>query len=152
MKSYDKLRPYRDIKACECENINSLLLVDLISDNPIHCLQCKKEIDPEKLSLPDETVELVYSWKSVFNSLYLLWLDSGEYENWARSKLLDKDGRVNKLGQEATNALSKKLPTYLWWFWDADGGEPTHCPICKIVLNPNTKFGAGKCEECRIYI
>jgi hypothetical protein len=43
-----------DIERCECGSVESLLLVDLLTDNPIHCGYCRKEIDPERLQLTAE--------------------------------------------------------------------------------------------------
>ena len=82
----------------------------------------------------------------------MLWLDSAEYELWAKSKLLDKTGEVKKLGLKATKLLSEKHSAYLWWFWDTDDGDPACCPNCAGPLDPDTKFGFGKCEPCKIYI
>lgn len=49
--AYLKLRPWTDIERCECDSVVSLILVDLLTDNPIHCGDCRKEIDPERLQL-----------------------------------------------------------------------------------------------------
>jgi hypothetical protein len=150
--NYHKLRPYTEIESCECKQHESVLLVDLLTDNPIHCLECKREIHPELLNLSNEMVETIYTWKSLHNSLYLLWLDSGEYEFWAKEELLDKKSRVNILGLEVIQKLSATIPTYLWWFWDTDDGNAQKCPVCDQALDTNTKYGEGKCDKCQIYI
>ena len=54
MDAYQRLRPNTDIEACDCTAIRSLLLVDLLSDNPLHCDFCRKEVAPERLQLSVE--------------------------------------------------------------------------------------------------
>src|SRR5215510_4456380 len=74
-----RLRPLTDIESCECASVNGILLVDLLTDNPLHCDFCRKEVDPERLQLTVEETEAVARWFSAADSLYRLWLDSGEY-------------------------------------------------------------------------
>lgn len=152
MDAYQKLRPYTDIEACECAVVKGLLLVDLFSDNPLHCDVCRREVDPERLQLTIEETEQVAHWFSIASSLYWLWLASGEYEDYAKARLLDPHGQVNRLGLETARSLSARLPTRLWFFHDSDDGKPTHCPICEWPLEENVAWGTGKCEACRIQI
>ncbi|MEZ6055157.1 MAG: hypothetical protein R3C01_00495 [Planctomycetaceae bacterium] len=77
MTTYDKLRPWTAIEACQCTAVRELLLIDLLSDKPIHCASCRREIDPERLELTDDEVESIAGWHSVASALYRLWLDSG---------------------------------------------------------------------------
>jgi hypothetical protein len=100
MTTYDKLRPWTAIEACQCETLTELLLVDQLTDNPIHCASCRCEVDPERLQLTDNEVESIARWYSVASSLYRLWLDSGEYENYAKQKLLDPRGQINQQARE----------------------------------------------------
>src|SRR6266496_303690 len=98
MSVYNKLRPWTQIEACECASVSGLFLVDILSDNPLHCDSCRKEVDPERFGLTVEETELVARWYSSENALYLLWLDSGEYEEYAKACLLDPNGQINRLG------------------------------------------------------
>src|SRR5689334_25011511 len=111
MNSYPKLRPWTAIESCQCSKIEGLCLVDLLTDNPIHCEVCRKEVDPERLELATEEVEMVARWFSAATALYRLWLDSGEYEQYAKACLLDPAGQVNRDGVEAARRLSLKIPT-----------------------------------------
>jgi hypothetical protein len=52
--------------------------------------------DPERLQLTVEETELVASRFSVASALYRRWLDSGEYEAYAKARLLDPQGQVNQ--------------------------------------------------------
>ncbi len=150
MTTYDKLRPWTAIEACQCAAISELLLIDLLSDNPIHCASCRCEIDPERLQLTDNEVESIAGWYSVASALYRLWLDSGEYEDYAKQKLLDPQGQVNQQARELAIALSTRMPTRFWYFHDAEDGEPTHCPVCRERLDTAVDWGTGICRPCHV--
>ena len=150
MNVYDKLRPLTNIEACECDSVSGLLLVDLLTDNPLHCDFCRNEVDPERLELTTEETESVARWHSMANALYRLWLDSGEYEEYAKVRLLDPNGQVTRDGLKLAEALSARIPTKLWLFSDTDDGTPTHCPICSKELDTNVKWGTGVCANCRV--
>ena len=113
---------------------------------------CRKEVDPERLRLTVEETEAVARWFSAADALYRLWLDSGEYEVYAKSCMLDSKGQVNRGGLALAKMLSSKIPTRLWFFSDTNDGEPTHCPICLKPLDPDVKWGTGKCENCLIHV
>ncbi len=152
MDAYDKLRPWTKIEACECASVEGLVLVDVLTDNPLHCDFCRKEVDPERLNLTVEETESVATWFSSASALYRLWLDSGEYEDYAKARLLDPKGQVNRVGLEVARMLSARIPTRLWFFSDTDDGELTHCPICQNELDLNVKWGTGKCLKCEIQL
>lgn len=156
MNPYLKLRPWTDIESCTCTEVAGLVLFDCLSDNPIHCATCKNEVDPERLGLSVEEVEAVARWHSVNRSLNALWLHSGEYEAWAKARLLDLSGQVNQDGMKVAAMLSARLPTCVWLFRDsteegsADG--VVDCPICGKPLEKNVKYGSGKCQECHVLL
>jgi hypothetical protein len=152
MDAYNKLRPWTEIEACECASIEGLFLVDLMTDNPLHCDFCRKEVDPERLKLTIEETEAVAGWFSTASALYRLWLDSGEYEEYAKARLLDPNGQVNRDGLKVARTLSARIPTRLWFFRDTDDGEPTHCPICRNELDTDVKWGSGRCLSCEIQL
>lgn len=99
----------------------------------------------------DET-ESVARWFGASSALYRLWLHSGEYEQYAKTGLLDLNGQINRDGREIAIAMSIRLPTRLWYFHDTDDGEPTHCPICGEPLDTSVKWGTGVCPPCHIQI
>jgi len=138
--AYQRLRPSTDIERCECASAESLLLIDLLSDNPIHCDYCRKEIDPERLQLTAEETHYIAHWFGAASALYRLWLDSGEYEQYAKQRLLDPQGQINIAGREIARKLSEKWPTRFWFFHDTDDGEPTQCPICQNPLDEDVKW------------
>lgn len=152
MDSYDKFRPWTNIESCECDVVSSLLLVDLLTDNPIHCGSCRREVDPERISLTSDETEAIARWFSAHSSLYRLWLDSGEYENYAKERLLDPNGQINVAGRQIAHELSARIPTQMWFFFDTEDGEPTSCPVCGEALNKNVTWGVGQCKSCFIHI
>lgn len=151
-EAYQRLRPQTDIESCACPSVDSLLLVDLLTDNPIHCGFCRKEVDPERLQLEVAEVHEIAHWFSAASALYRLWLDSGEYEQYAKARLIDPNGQINVVGREIARKLSEKCPTRLWFFSDSDDGDPTHCPICNRPLDEDVKWGTGCCQQCLIQI
>jgi hypothetical protein len=152
VEAYQKLRPWTRLDSCSCEAVQSLLLVDLLTDNPIHCGACRCEVDPERLALTVTETEAVARWFSVASALYRLWLDSGAYEAFAKTQLLDPRGTVNLDGLDVARSLSARLPTRLWFFSDTADGEPTHCPVCGHVLDTNVRWGTGQCPRCPILV
>ncbi len=152
MDAYNKLRPWTDIEACEFASVEGLLLVDLLTDNPVHCDSCRKEVDPERLQLTTEETEAIARWYSAAGALYRLWLDSGEYEEYAKACLLDPNGQVNRDGLEVVGSLSARMPTRLWYFRDTDDGEVMSCPVCEGELDTEVKRGMGKCLKCPIQL
>ena len=152
MNNYHLLRPYTDIEKCACAEITSLVLVDLLSANPIQCMSCRREIDPELLELESQLVNEIHHWFGSIHALYMLWLNSGQYEKYAKKQLLSKSGQVNVKGIELAKKMSAHYPTYFWWFSDTDDGIPDSCPNCSRALNPNVKFGTGKCEQCNVVV
>jgi predicted nucleic acid-binding Zn ribbon protein len=152
MDSYNKLRPWTEIESCECIAVSTLLLIDLLSDNPIHCGLCRREVDPERISLSSTETESIARWFSSSRALYRLWLNSGEYENYAKARLLDPNGQINREGRQIAKQLSTKIPTLMWFFHDTDDGEPISCPICCNLLDTDVKWGAGQCKTCNIHM
>jgi len=149
---YAPLRPDEEYETCECEDLKGLLIVDLLSCNPIHCAACRRMVDPERLKLSGELVDAVIRWQSAFGSLYRLWLDSGEYELWAKERMIEPSGQVNTAGLNLAQELSKQLPTRYWWFRDTDDPLPSNCPCCGSNLHPSDKYGDLQCPRCPFLI
>jgi len=152
MANFKKLRPFVDYERCSCGELRDLLLVYTLTDNPIHCYHCKGVIDPQRLDMSDDQVDSVGQWHRQFRALYDLWLDSGEYEAWAKYQLLAPKGQVNRDGLAVRASLTKLLPTFYWWFHDESDPVPQRCPVCYDALIPATRHGHGECSSCRIVI
>ena len=62
------------------------MLRDALGENPLYCVACNGEVAPERIGFDERLAEDIACWLSLHRSLYQLWLDSGEYENWAEKK------------------------------------------------------------------
>jgi hypothetical protein len=149
---YQKLRPWTEIEACQCPSIEGLLLLDSLTDNPLHCSVCLREIDPERAQLTVDETGAVATWFSAASALYRLWLHSGEYEEYAKAKLTDPAGQVNRAGLQVARQLSTRIPTRLVFFRDTDDAEPTQCPVCGTPLTTSVRRGVGECPSCPLLI
>lgn len=155
---YWKLRPLAptpDEEVCHCAECRSVMLCDTLTENPLRCVECNGEIAPERIGFDELLADDIAHWRGLFRSLYLLWLDSDEYESWARERLLDRYGRVNLYGREIVSQLSRFVRAYYWWFRDTELDAslmPTTCPICETELEPVEGRVYFKCESCSILI
>ena len=152
MDAYRKLRPWTQIDVCECASVQRLILVDLLTDNPIHCGVCRREVDLERLGLTVSETEAVAHWFAVASALYRLWLDSGAYEAYAKAHLIDPQGQVNRDGLQLARMLSGRVPTRLWFFRDTNDDEPSQCPVCGAPLTKDVTWGVGECPSCPILL
>jgi len=152
MDYYARLRPCTDDHQCGCAAVDKLLLVHIMTASPVRCFACKGYVDPERLELTLQQVDAVASWDRVFGALYRLWLDSAEYEVWAKHQLLQSKGRVNVLGMEARDWLAQSRPTLYWWFHDTDDALPVACPWCAGLLSATERHGSRQCNTCSIVV
>ena len=155
---YQKLRPYQatpEDEICQCSEIKVVMLRDSFSSNPICCAQCNGEVVPERVGFDVNLASDIAGWLSIYHALYILWLDSGPYENWAISQLLDHNGEVNNRGRAIVRKLNKFITAYYWWFQDIgadDYSAPEHCPICQAQLQPYSDRDFQMCNHCSIFI
>jgi predicted nucleic acid-binding Zn ribbon protein len=153
---YFKLKPIiptPEDELCKCSSLNEIYVAFKLGSNPLHCLKCNREIAPEKVGFQDKLSEEIASWNSTYGSLYMLWLDSGEYESWAKERILDQNGQVNQIGFELVKELSKFVKTYYLWFRESYEDEsPSNCPICSQELKEKEECNFLVCEHCKIII
>jgi hypothetical protein len=90
----DELDPYWKLRRpsatpeaelCKCADRPPIVLQDHLSPNPIVCLRCNGEVPPERIGFSAELAEHVAFWKNLHDALFTLWLDSSDYESWARA-------------------------------------------------------------------
>jgi hypothetical protein len=155
---YAKLRspaPTPPDEICRCRDTPPVKLVAGVSFNPVHCMLCNLDVPPETLEIPPELVDALAHWRGVCDALYTLWLDSGEYEEWAAAKMADLSGAVNRRGLAARADLDAIRRCYYFWFQDesAEDFQPAgRCPLCS---GPMTPWEGGVspqvvCERCGI--
>lgn len=147
--------PTPDDEICKCLERKAIKLMSALSQNPIHCVDCNLEVTPEALALEAMLIDEIASWRSVFDGIDRLWLDSGEYEAWARNQLLDIRSPVNRRGMEVSESLNRVRRCYYWYFQDQStvDFEPVKvCPACqrRFMLYPHGIFPQFVCEDCRI--
>jgi hypothetical protein len=131
------------------------MLRDALSANPIYCVVCNGEVFPERIGFDWRLAEDVARWRSVYRSLYSLWLDSGEYETWAAEKLSDPNGQVNVAGRRVVEALNQFIRAYCWWFENTDRDDyvpAIRCPICGKSLAEVEGREYRKCESCSLMV
>ena len=153
---YWKLRPEPptpEAELCRCADAPPLLLQPHLSANPLCCVACNLEVPPERVGLPERLADQLAGWRVFHDCFYLLWLDSGEFEAWAKAQLEDPASPVNTRGRELVAALGELGPTYYAWFEDAgaEGGEPLRrCPVCEGALVE--RYARRLCEGCAIAV
>lgn len=161
---YIRLRPEAPpniSEICNCKPQEPMVLQVHLSRNPLSCALCNLEIPPERVGFDQALAETLAAWRDFYNSFYYLWLDSGEFEEWAAAQLRDVSSPVNIRGLKLTQQLAAWRPCYLWWFQDEaapDWTPDTHCPKCSRALElrfSGMRPNGGSlriCETCLIAI
>lgn len=137
---------------CSCTTAGPIKLMSALSRNPIHCLECNLEVMPETVPVPPELVEEIASWLSVCDALDRLWLDSAEYEEFAREQLEDINSAVNLRGRCVSSRLAQSRKCFYSWFQDQGSPlwvPPTNCPLCGSAFHV-FKSAWLICESCAL--
>ena len=124
--SYAKLQPSEltpDDELCRCLDMPPIKLMHALNENPIHCMNCNLEVIPETLALTERILEEISRWNNIYHAIYILWLDSGTYEAWAKEQLVDITSDVNVRGREVQRDLHKIRSCYYWYFQDESVDE-----------------------------
>ena len=152
---YEKLRAFRapDDDLCDCAEVTDLTLKHVFTDNPLNCLYCNGEVPPERIELAPELVDPIARWNRLAGAFYELWLDSGEWEEYAAAQLRDPSGRLVEDGLDIVRRLSADRPTFYSWISE-EGVTHAGCPRCSAPLQPvATRVGARRlCIDCRIAV
>ena len=140
---------------CACPPPRDWKLMFTLGENPIHCTRCNLEIRPEELGLTVSVVDEVADFCRVWGSIFSLWLDSREYEEWAIEELSRLGSPANVRARALVERLAQINRCYLQAFEDdsAEGWVPkTTCPACSHSLESygSGKFQYGACHGCRI--
>jgi hypothetical protein len=153
---YQKLRPASatpDAELCACPQLSALVLQPHLTSNPISCVGCGLEVSPERVELSAELADQIGRWRAFHDAFYALWLDSGEFESWAREQLEDLGTPVNARGIEVARNINRVRRCYYWLFQDtgANSFAPfARCPSCNGKLTALSRWQA--CEGCAIVV
>ncbi|MCC6488534.1 MAG: hypothetical protein IT364_13640 [Candidatus Hydrogenedentes bacterium] len=161
---YWRLRPQPATPSddiCSCASLTPLLLQPHLSPNPLSCARCNLEVPPERIGFDEGLANALAYWLKLYDSLYFLWLDSGEFEEWAATHFRNPSSVVNSRGIELAEKVSNHQRCYLSWFQE-EGDDtwvpPTECPRCSGPLH--VRFEGERpeggslaiCEACSIAI
>jgi len=138
---------------CDCRTPGPIVLQPHLTSNPLVCLACHGEIAPERLAFDAALAVQVAQWQQFHDAFYALWLDSGEFEDWARKELEDLDSVVNRRGRSLVAKLNAVHKSYYWVFRDSGHDayqRATGCPTCSGVLDRSTSWPA--CDRCLLVI
>ncbi len=155
---YHKLRPPRaspEDELCLCADSPPIKLMCTLGQNPTHCMNCNLEVRPEVLKPDPPTVDAIAYWLWIYDAIDRSWLDSAEYEEWAREQLSDISSPVNIRGRDVQQDLNNVRRCYYWYFQDqsADDYEPiSSCPSCGRPMQAYEHgiFKQSVCEHCSI--
>ncbi len=114
-------------------------------------MNCNLEVSPDTLALPAAVVDALADWATVYDAIDRLWLDSGSYEGWARTQLVDVASPVNARGRNVQAVVDGIRRCYYWYFQDeaATDYQPIRkCPVCGELLRDYTPgaLSQGICE------
>ncbi len=123
--------------------------------NPIHCINCNLEISPESINLNQKLIDEIANWAGLYGAIDQLWIDSSEYEAWAKRELTNIKSRINKLGLSVNRSMNKIRKSYYWYFQDESDENFIafeRCPKCnrKLMDYNNGIFKQKICERCLI--
>lgn len=119
--------------------------------NPLFCMVCRGEVDPESLGLDQEEVDSIANWRSVYGAVDALELHSGDYEAWAQSELQRISSPINAQAFEVIRMLTRHRPAY-FNFWQGDNVYES-CPVGGDPLRPvDGAPGRAVCDEHRVVV
>jgi len=153
---YARLRPpaaTADNDICRCADNPPIVLRDHLSYNPISCLRCNLEVRPERVGFPEALAQGIAYWRELYRSFCSLWLDSREFEPWAKSQLENPSSPANSRGLALVAELNAFRRTYYWWFQDNSTDDFTplsRCPHCGAAFTENGHV--YRCEGCSIVV
>jgi hypothetical protein len=103
--------------------------------------------------MPVSLVDDLAEWRSLRAAFETLWLDSAEFEDWARQHLLDPSSPPNARGLDVARKLSAHRLSYMAWFEDLGVDEVPPLTACPRCGGPLEQEGQGRvCRACLIAV
>jgi len=135
-----------------------IVLQSTLTNNPIACADCNLEVNLSQLNLSNELTDEIRVWQNKFDSLFKIWLDSGDQEKQVLEQLSRSDSEVNKIGLTVNRNINQTHECYYWWFVDNSDENSLKlqsCPNCSADLTQRqNKFNADTrvCRQCKIIV
>ncbi len=161
MDKYIKLKvpkPIPDSEICKCADRPPVVLQSHLTYNPISCADCNLEVSLNQLNFTTDLFDKIADWRNFHDSFYKLWLDSGEFEKWAKEHLSSANSPVNKRGLILRDKIAESIQCYFWWFADNSDSNVkpfTKCPNCSgHLIKRENKYNVDTniCGHCNIII
>ena len=151
-------KPTPKSEICKCRLFHPIKLMFTLSCNPINCVDCNLEIDLELIKINSELIKMIAYWNEMYGSIYRLWLDSDEYENWTENELISINSHINQMGLDVQKKLNKIHRCYYWLFNEGDNKiytkKNSKCPICAIdfqhIIGKVVNY--FECKNCSLQI
>jgi len=148
---------------CSCPGSPPIKLMNARGYNPIHCVECNLNVQPEVLQLETTLVNTVVAWRFLHSAFRSLWLDAGAYQEWAETHLVDMNSSVNERGRQVQRQLNEIRRCYYVCFHKTLEKRSTllvptplvsDCPACgePVVSRPTRIVRTWVCEDCSILI
>lgn len=140
-------------ESCLCDSRIPIRLMATPSRNAISCMKCNLVVDNTGLHLSTTDRKSLVKWRKTYWNIYSLWLDSGEYEDWAAEKLQSFQGQVNSEGRQLARRILGRGPCFYWLFWDETNelAYPRKCPSCQRDWSASPfRSGESICKSCRL--
>ena len=144
---------YTSEDMCICRSVAPIVLQDCLMPNPLYCGTCFGEVPPESIPLAVGLVRPIAQWRDIYRALYVLWIDSDDYAEWASDRLTDVAGHVHALGRGIAEQITMGgHPCYYRWFVPHPKTSPLDCPICGHSLVAWPGRSDMCCHLCRIVL
>ena len=116
------------------------------TDSPLACVLCQA---PAQLKAPAQFEGRLQEWNGLFECIYRLWLDSGDYEAWAEGQLEDLASPINRQGRQLVSQLAEHFEVYYYCRSMPERQVP-NCPLCgKLgVRLVQGRLAQAACKSC----
>jgi hypothetical protein len=142
-------------RRCRCAGTSPLRLMWALDPDVVWCIRCNAPVKRATHFFRPAAKNSLGRWKAEFESIYRLWLESGDYESWARRQLTSLAAPINRTGLKLVRANSKLDGRKLYYYFDQFLDRPVRarkCPACGGALNIVQGRSLGLCSRCLLAI
>lgn len=146
----------RDEIYCEHSRWKEVVLIcDPIQGlSPIRCNECGGIIARYRLTIDDDTADLIWRWERQYDRIHMLWVQAAEYEEWAEHELASLNSPINTMGQEIARQLTAQLGLQAYHYLHLkEEGLDRQCPDCGQRMHEaiGTIWNLG-CRDCCLVV